>query len=234
MDMDFKQLAVAITAIAEEKNLPEETVQEVVEQALAAAYRRDYGDREQEVRVTINTATGDVDAYVSKEVVERVGGLEEQKDVADATGIADPVDDVGGGLHVMRRNALLAETGRIGVYRGGERFASGFIGRQRRQHIDPHIVRKQVERRAAQGGTHRTAGIAPALDHLEPVGVEAGRVDQGLLSGHGLERRDDHAGHPPVQHRGHGLHVVGPGGVPGLGEGAELDESLDRGTNPFI
>jgi len=30
------------SSIAEEKNLPEETVQEVVEQALAAAYRRDY------------------------------------------------------------------------------------------------------------------------------------------------------------------------------------------------
>lgn len=72
MDMDFKQLAVAITAIAEEKNLPEDTVKEVVEQALAAAYRRDYGEREQEVRVEMNLNTGDVDAYVNKEVVEEV------------------------------------------------------------------------------------------------------------------------------------------------------------------
>jgi transcription termination/antitermination protein NusA len=70
MDLDMKQLALAIRAIAEEKNLPEETVQEVVEQALAAAYRRDYGEREQEVRVTMNLNTGDVDAFVSKEVVE--------------------------------------------------------------------------------------------------------------------------------------------------------------------
>lgn len=72
MDLDMKQLALAIRAIAEEKNLPEETVQEVVEQALAAAYRRDYGEREQEVRVTMNLNTGDVDAYVAKEVVENV------------------------------------------------------------------------------------------------------------------------------------------------------------------
>lgn len=70
MDFDMKQLAVALKAIAEEKNLPEETVQEVVEQALAAAYRRDYGEREQEVRVTMNLNNGDVDAYVTKEVVE--------------------------------------------------------------------------------------------------------------------------------------------------------------------
>jgi N utilization substance protein A len=72
MDLDMKQLAVAIRAIAEEKNLPEDAVKEVVEQALAAAYRRDYGDREQEIRVSMNLNTGDVDAYISKEVVENV------------------------------------------------------------------------------------------------------------------------------------------------------------------
>ncbi len=71
-NFDFKQLSVAIRAIAEEKNLPEETVQEAVEQALAAAYRRDYGDRDQEIRVKMNLNTGDVDAYTSKEVVEKV------------------------------------------------------------------------------------------------------------------------------------------------------------------
>src|SRR5690606_5609283 len=47
--------------------------QEIVEQALAAAYRRDYGDREQEVRVSMNLSSGDVDAYITKEVVEKVG-----------------------------------------------------------------------------------------------------------------------------------------------------------------
>jgi N utilization substance protein A len=70
MDLDAKQLATAIRTIAEEKNLPEDVVQEVVEQALAAAYRRDYGEREQEVRVSMNLNTGDVDAYVSKEIIE--------------------------------------------------------------------------------------------------------------------------------------------------------------------
>jgi N utilization substance protein A len=73
MDLDMKQLVVAIRAIAEEKNLPEDSVKEVVEQALAAAYRRDYGEREQEIRVNMNLNTGDVDVYASKEVVEKVG-----------------------------------------------------------------------------------------------------------------------------------------------------------------
>ncbi len=72
MELDIKQLAIALKAIAEEKNLPEDTVQEIVEQALAAAYRRDFGDKEQEVRVSVNLHTGDVDAYVSKEIVDNV------------------------------------------------------------------------------------------------------------------------------------------------------------------
>ncbi len=85
MDMDIKQLALAVRTIAEEKNLPEDTVQEIVEQALAAAYRRDFGDREQEVRVSMNLNTGDIDVYVSKEVVEVVGDPTVEISVNDAS-----------------------------------------------------------------------------------------------------------------------------------------------------
>lgn len=95
MDLDMKQLALAIRAIAEEKNLPEETVQEVVEQALAAAYRRDYGEREQEVRVTMNLNTGDVDAFVSKEVVENVENAAYEISLKDA--------------QVMKKDAVLGD-----------------------------------------------------------------------------------------------------------------------------
>lgn len=84
-DVDMKQLATAIRTIAEEKNLPEESVQDVVEQALAAAYRRDYGDREQEVRVSMNLNTGDVKAFVTKEVVKEVDDPNFQIGLADAS-----------------------------------------------------------------------------------------------------------------------------------------------------
>jgi transcription termination/antitermination protein NusA len=87
MDLDMKQLAAAIKVIAEEKNLPEDAVQEVVEQALAAAYRRDYGDREQEVRVSMNLNTGDLTAYVTKEVVEKVDDPNFEISVSDAAAL---------------------------------------------------------------------------------------------------------------------------------------------------
>lgn len=95
MELDMKQLALAVRTIAEEKNLPEEVVQETVEQALAAAYRRDYGDREQEVRVSMNLNTGDVDAYVTKDVVEKIHDAKYDISLKDA--------------QVMKKNAKLGD-----------------------------------------------------------------------------------------------------------------------------
>ncbi len=106
MDLDMKQLAVAIRTIAEEKNLPEDTVQEVVEQALAAAYRRDYGDREQEIRVAMNLNTGDVDAYVTKEIVEKVENEAFEMSLKEA--------------QTRRKNAAIGET--IEVHEKAEAF----------------------------------------------------------------------------------------------------------------
>lgn len=96
MELDFKQLAQAIKVIAEEKNLPEDQVQDIVQQALAAAWRRDYGDREQEVRVTMNLNTGEVTAYVTKEVVENVEDPRTQINLAEA--------------QTVRKNAKIGET----------------------------------------------------------------------------------------------------------------------------
>lgn len=70
MELQIKQLVTAIKQIAEEKNLPEDIVTESVEQALAAAYRKDYGEREQNVKVILNHHTGDMTAVTSYDVVE--------------------------------------------------------------------------------------------------------------------------------------------------------------------
>jgi N utilization substance protein A len=106
MDLDMKQLAVAIRAIAEEKNLPEDAVKEIVEQALAAAYKRDYGDREQEIRVTMNLNTGDIDAYITKEIVDQVDNPAYEIGLPEA--------------QVRRKNAKVGET--IEIHEKAETF----------------------------------------------------------------------------------------------------------------
>ena len=70
MELQVKQLVMAIKQLAEEKNLPEDVVHEAVEQALASAFRKDFGEREQNVTVRFNQTTGDVTAITSFDVVE--------------------------------------------------------------------------------------------------------------------------------------------------------------------
>lgn len=84
MDLETKQLVMAVNAIAEEKNLPEDIVQSAVEQAIAAAWRRDYGDKDQEVRSQININTGSVKVFISKEVVEDIDNNHTQITLSDA------------------------------------------------------------------------------------------------------------------------------------------------------
>ena len=70
-DLNLKQLALGVKQIADEKNLPEETVHDIIEQAIAAAFRRDFGDREQEVRAELNPKTGEATVYTTKRSCRR-------------------------------------------------------------------------------------------------------------------------------------------------------------------
>jgi len=83
-DLNIKQLTLAVHTIAEEKNLPEETVMEVIEQSIAAAWRRDNGERDQEVRAVLNTNDGTATVFVGREVVEEVGSEMHEISLADA------------------------------------------------------------------------------------------------------------------------------------------------------
>ncbi|MBQ6375622.1 transcription termination/antitermination protein NusA [Candidatus Saccharibacteria bacterium] len=69
-NLDLKQMSAMVDIIAEEKGLPKETVLGVIEQAIAAAWRKENGEREMNVRATLNTNTGEADVYVAREVIE--------------------------------------------------------------------------------------------------------------------------------------------------------------------
>jgi len=101
-DLNLKQLALSIKQIAEEKNLPEEMVNDIIEQAIAAAYRRDFGDREQEVRAEMNAHTGEVTVYTSKEVVEEVTHPQFEISLADAKKL-DKKAEIGGTVEIIDR-----------------------------------------------------------------------------------------------------------------------------------
>ena len=83
-EINVKQLVLAVHTIAEEKNLPEEVVLAVIEQAIAAAWRRDNGERDQEVRAELNINDGTACVFVAREVVEEVGSPAVEIDLKDA------------------------------------------------------------------------------------------------------------------------------------------------------
>lgn len=93
-DLNIKQLTLAVRTIAEEKNLPEETVLSVIEQAIAAAWRRDNGTRDQLVRASLNINNGTAVVSVVKTVVEEVENDANQIDLEEAKEI-DPAAELG-------------------------------------------------------------------------------------------------------------------------------------------
>lgn len=98
-DLNIKQLTLAVRTIADEKNLPEETVMSVIEQAIAAAWRRDNGERDQEVRAELNVNDGTAEVFVAREVVEAVGSdaveisLEDAQKVKKDAAIGDIIEE---------------------------------------------------------------------------------------------------------------------------------------------
>ncbi|MAG29069.1 transcription termination/antitermination protein NusA [bacterium] len=65
-----KEVLQAIKAICEEKHIPVESVLATIDQALAAAYRKDFGDKMQNLKVEFNPETMDIKVFDVKEVVE--------------------------------------------------------------------------------------------------------------------------------------------------------------------
>jgi len=69
--MDFKSFASAISQIAEEKGIAPEKVIESLEQALAAAYKKDYGKKGQKILAKFNSKTGELRFWQVKLVVDQ-------------------------------------------------------------------------------------------------------------------------------------------------------------------
>ncbi len=68
--LDLKTFRSALEQLEEERKIPKEKIIEAIEQALAAAYKKDYGKRGQIVRSTFDLETGKSDFFQVKIVVD--------------------------------------------------------------------------------------------------------------------------------------------------------------------
>lgn len=66
----FSDFTGAMTALAEEKGIDVDSVMETVETAIAAAYKKEYGKRGQNIRAELNSVSGNMKFFLVKEVVD--------------------------------------------------------------------------------------------------------------------------------------------------------------------
>lgn len=170
-DLNIKQLVLAIRTIAEEKNLPEETILDVVQQAVAAAWRRDNGDREQTVRAELNTNNGTAKVFVQYEVVEEVENeanqmtVEQAKKLSKDAKLGDVVEESFEASHFGRVAAQTAKQVVLQKLREAERevvmeefedkIGSVLVGMVQR--VEPRLVRVELG---------KAIGIIPASEQI--------------------------------------------------------------------
>jgi N utilization substance protein A len=93
--MEQKQFALAINQICEEKGIPKEKAMEIVEAAIAAAYKKDYGEKGQVIEAHFDEETGEVKAYQVKVVAEETPEDEEGEDEEETESEEAEVDEDG-------------------------------------------------------------------------------------------------------------------------------------------
>src|SRR3989344_1791959 len=89
----------AINQICAEKNIAPDQVLEAVRQAIATAYRKDFGNKEQEIRVVLREDQDMPSILLVKEVVEAVENENIEVGLADARKLK-PDAEIGSELEI--------------------------------------------------------------------------------------------------------------------------------------
>jgi N utilization substance protein A len=84
--MDLKTLRSALEQLEEEKNIPREKIIGAIEDALTAAYKKDYGKKGQIIRAKFDLNTGKTDFYQVKIAVDESMLLEDPESVEGLPG----------------------------------------------------------------------------------------------------------------------------------------------------
>ena len=68
--LDLKTMKNALEALGEERKISNEKVVDAIEQAFAAAYKKDFGKKGQIIKARMDVETGKLDFYQVKIVVD--------------------------------------------------------------------------------------------------------------------------------------------------------------------
>ncbi len=85
--LDIKTFKSALEQLEEEKKIPKEKILEAIEQAMAAAYKKDYGKKGQIIRAKFDLETGKTDFFQIKIVVDETVAKVEEVPTSERVGI---------------------------------------------------------------------------------------------------------------------------------------------------
>ncbi|MBD3328248.1 transcription termination/antitermination protein NusA, partial [Candidatus Peregrinibacteria bacterium] len=78
------QFLAAINQLCDEKGIPKDRIMETIQAALRAAYRKDYGNRDQNIEVDLGETTDQATVFLIKDVVKTVENPETEITAKDA------------------------------------------------------------------------------------------------------------------------------------------------------
>ena len=87
--MDYKQFLSAINQIAEEKGIQKDKVVETIEMAIAAAYKKDFGEKGQILKAKLDMETGKIGISQIKIVVDESMLKEEELEGEETAGMEE-------------------------------------------------------------------------------------------------------------------------------------------------
>jgi transcription termination/antitermination protein NusA len=79
--MDIKGFTSAISQIATEKEIPQEKVVEIIEQAVATAYKKEYREKGEIVKAKIDSKTGEAKFWLVKMVVDESTAIFDEEEI---------------------------------------------------------------------------------------------------------------------------------------------------------
>lgn len=190
-NLDLKQMSAMVKVIAEEKNLPEETVLDVIQMAIAAAWRKDNGDKEMNVRAVLNTNTGEADVFVERTVIEDGLAYNPATEIPEAEAKGKKVGEIFEEKHkVTSFGRVAAQTAKQVVVqrlREAERDAVLSMFEDKIGTVMTGMVAR-VERNVVRIDLGRTTGIMPRSEQIDGEYYTTGSRIKVYIKG--IERDD--------------------------------------------
>lgn len=110
--LDIKTFKSALEQLEEDKKIPKEKILDAIEQAMAAAYKKDYGKKGQIIRSKFDLETGKTDFFQIKIVVdETIVKLEDEKEYHSVENEDDERTRFNSEHHIMLEDAKIIKKG---------------------------------------------------------------------------------------------------------------------------